>query len=431
MNGRFVPFDDIRRHVFDAATALEPKPEGINDIHLVRNLYGQISVSVADAVEKDEACRAALDRLAARLRATLGAHAAPKENAVLFVPESLLENLKDVRWKIRPGVYLVDRLVTAGDWWTVGESGASGRAVRCALYSVKGGVGRSTTAAVLAWHLVRTGRRVLVVDLDLESPGLSSTLLEPERRPDFGVTDWFVEALVGQDEHVLEHMTAAPRWAQDFDGDVRVVPAHGREAGEYLAKLGRVHMDAADDPWTARLGRLLDRLETAVEPDVVVLESRSGLHDIAAATVTDLGAQVLLFATDSESNWTDYKVLFGHWQGHHLAERIRERLSVVSALTPDLDTENYVQRFREHAWDLFRDHLYDEVLTSDDSDSFSFDVRDEGAPHDPLVIHWTRGLAAGASLRDLETDIDTVRSAYTSFLGRFDRLLRFGTDGAA
>ncbi len=430
MNGRFVPFDDIRKHVVDAAVALDPKPEGINDIYLVRNLYGQVSVSVADAVEKDEACRVALDRLAARLREALGAHAAPQENAILFVPAPLLTNLNGVGREVRPGVYLVDRLVTAGDWWTVGESGTSGGAARYALYSVKGGVGRSTTAAVLAWHLVRTGRRVLVVDLDLESPGLSSALLEPERRPDFGVTDWFVEALVGQDEHVLERMTAAPRWAQDFEGDVRVAPAHGRVAGEYLAKLGRVHMDAADEPWTARLGRLLDRLETAVEPDVVVLESRSGLHDIAAATVTDLGAQVLLFATDSESNWTDYEVLFGHWQRHELAERIRERLSIVSALTPDLDTENYVQRFREHAWDLFRDHLYDEVLTSDDSDLFSFDIQDVGAPHDPLVIHWTRGLAAGASLRDLETDIDTVRSAYAPFLDRFDRLLRFGDDGA-
>ena len=79
------------------------------------------------------------------------------------------------------------------------------------------------------------------MDLDLESPGLSSAVLEPDRRPDFGITDWFVEELVGQGDQVLGSMTAAPRWAQDFDGDVRVVPAHGRESGEYLAKLGRVY----------------------------------------------------------------------------------------------------------------------------------------------------------------------------------------------
>ena len=48
---------------------------------------------------------------------------------------------------------------------------------RFTLYSVKGGVGRTTTAAVLAWQLAHNGQRVLVVDLDLESPGLSSAML--------------------------------------------------------------------------------------------------------------------------------------------------------------------------------------------------------------------------------------------------------------
>lgn len=424
MSGRFVPFDDIWRHVVDAAGALDPVLERVDGVYLVRNLYGRVSVSVSDAVKGDERCRAVLESLAARMHEALGAHAVPKENAVLFVAESLLENVRSVGREVYPKVYLVDRLVTAGDWWTVGNSTAPERPVRCTLYSVKGGVGRSTTAAVLAWHLARAGKRVVVVDLDLESPGLSSALLETERRPDFGVTDWFVEALVGQDEYVIDRMTAAPRWAQDFDGDVRVVPAHGREPGEYLAKLGRVHMATDKDPWTVRLNRLVLRLEDSIEPDVVILESRSGLHDIAATTVTDLNAQVLLFATDSESNWADYRILFRHWQRHDLARQIRERLLVVSALTPELDPERYLQRFRERAWDLFRDHLYDEVAASDDADPFSFDLHDEAAPHDPLPIHWNRGLAAGASLYELHRS--TVSQAYAPFLNRVDRLPGLG-----
>ena len=51
---------------------------------------------------------------------------------------------------------------------------------------------------------------------------------------------------------------------------------------------------------------------------------------------------------------------------------------------------------------------------------FSFDLRDDDAPHAPLAIHWTRGLAADVSLRDFEES--TVRRAYASFLERFDRL---------
>ena len=74
-------------------------------------------------------------------------------------------------------------------------------------------------------------------------------------------------------------MTAAPRWVKDFNGDVRVAPAHGREPGEYLAKLGRVYMNAGER-WTRRLERLSGRLEDEFKPPVVLLESRSGLHDI-------------------------------------------------------------------------------------------------------------------------------------------------------
>ena len=437
VNSNFVRFDDIRKLVVDAVRQSGPISDEIDPIYLIRNLYGKVSISAPEDAEADDAVRRTLESLAVRLREALGTHGAPAGEPVLFVGRALLDSLRDTAWKI-PGTsntYFADRLVTAAGWWTVDDSGANaadgrrpsgGTAARFTLYSVKGGVGLSTTATVLTWHLANTGRRVLVVDLDLESPGLSSAMLEPDRRPELGVVDWFVEDLVGQGDRVIERMTSAPRWTQDFDGDVRVVPAHGADAGEYLAKLGRVHMDT-DVAWTARLRRLLERLESRFEPDVVLLESRSGLHDVAAATVTDLDAQVLLFAVDSESHWDDYGILFRHWQGHGLAARIRERLSIVSALTPELDTERYLQRFQEHAWHLFRDRLYDDLSSPDDAgDAFSFDLGDDDAPHAPLPIHWTRGLAAGGSLRDLEES--TVRQAYRPFLTRFGRLMQ-GTGG--
>ena len=422
MTDPFVAFDALTDRVAGVLETMSS--EALSEagrIYLVRDLLGRVRISVSDEMETSKTVRAVLEPLARRLHETLGPHGFPAEDAVLFMDAALLDDLDDQALMIHPGVYLADRLVTGGDWWTVREPPRTTSAARYTLYSVKGGVGRSTTAAVLAWHLARNGEDVLVVDLDLESPGLSSAMLDPAARPEFGITDWFVEDLVGQGNYVSERMVAAPAWAQDLDGDVRVVPAHGSEPGEYLAKLGRVYLDIKV-PWTVRLERLLSRLEETYKPSIVLLESRSGLHDIAAATVTDLGAQVLLFAVDAESHWTDYAVLFRHWQTHGLAPRIRERLSIVSALTPEIDTERYLRRFREQAWNLFRERLYDDIEPSGDSrDRFSFDLHEEGAPHDPIAIHWNRGLAAGASLRDLEWEQTTA--AYTKFLSRFDELL--------
>jgi len=101
---------------------------------------------------------------------------------------------------------------------------------------------------------------------------------------------------------------------------------------------------------------------------------------------------------------------------------------LVSALTPELDTEQYLRRFQEQAWDLFRDNLYDDVKPLDESGAeFSFALDADPAPHNPLPIHWTRGLAAGTSLHDLETT--TVEQAYAEFLRRFDLLFKFDDRG--
>ena len=438
MNPNFVSFDDMRNRVAEVFNATVAKPNAIDQLYLVRDLFGRVRIAVSDAVEADERCQETLNRLAEGLQQELGSHGYNREEAVLFVDEEMLTELNQIARPLESFVlrektgrtaswaHWVERLVTGSGWSSLTSHPESG-ARRFTLYSVKGGVGRSTTAAVLAWHLARNGQRVLVVDLDLESPGLSSAMLGAPQRPRFGVADWFVEDLVEQGDHVIDTMTAAPTWVQDFEGDVRVVPAYGREPGEYLAKLGRVYMDT-DEPWARRLNRLISKLEDKHRPSIVLLESRSGLHDVAAATVTDLDAQVLLFALDSDSHWADYTILFRHWQEQDVAAAIRERLSIVSALTPELGAEAYLQRFREHAWDLFRDYLYDEVPPSNDvSDPFSFGLVDDEAPHDPFVIHWTRGLAAGTSLRNLERT--TVRQAYEWFLERFDGLVPFGDSG--
>lgn len=413
----FVPFDSVRSRVVDVLKGSSEELHGLGEVYLVRNLYGKLRIAVSEAVREDEDRRNAVRGLAVRLQEKLGAYAYPEETAVLFVDSERLNALREDASKIASNVYWVDRLMTGSDWWTVKPSPSNDGPRRYTLFSVKGGVGRSTTAAVLAWHLARSGERVLVVDLDLESPGLSSAMLDARTQPEFGVTDWFVEDLVGQGERVIGRMSAHPSWSPELEGDVRVVPAHGSEPGEYLAKLGRVHVGAGTT-WAKRLGGLLSRLEDTHKPTVALLESRSGLHDIAAATVTDLNARVLLFAADSESTWTDYGILFRHWRDHDLATSIRERLFIVSALTPELDTELYLQRFRQQAWSLFRDHLYDEIAPAATGDEFSFALDDDEAPHHPIPIHWNRGLAAGASLRLL--DRAAVYQAYTAFLKWFD-----------
>jgi hypothetical protein len=72
---------------------------------------------------------------------------------------------------------------------------------------------------------------------------------------------------------------------------------------------------------------------------------------------------------------------------------------------------------------LYSEYLYDEVDPFGDTDDlFSFDIDHEDAPHIPIPILWTRGLAAGTSLRNLEKE--AARFAYSEFLETFDNIHR-------
>ena len=420
MTDDFVSFDSVSQRVHAILKSMDLTALQGTDVYLVRNLHGKVRI-IADEPD-NESVRAALADLATRLSHELGAHGHPPNASLLTLDIAASDLLGSSSRAISDGMFWVDRMVTSDGWGTVHTPSSSSN--RYTLFSVKGGVGRSTTAVVLAWHLARQGERVLVVDLDMESPGLGSAVLDQGAHPEFGIVDWFVEDLVGQSRHVVEQMTGAPTWARDLEGAVTVVPAHGRDPGEYLAKLGRVYLDT-DICWTERINSMITQLEAAWRPTIVLIESRSGLHDIAASTVTDLGADILLFTTDSESSWTGYEILFAHWRAHKLAENMRKRLFIVSALTPDIDTEQYLARFSERSWDLFRDHLYDDVEPMHADGGFSFDLHDVAAPHSPLPIYWNRGMAAGASLRSINAT--PVKLAYSDFLSSFDSQLRPAT----
>ena len=240
VNRQFVSFDHVLNLAVDFFQDASELPEDIESVLLLRDLFGVVHIAVPEVVEDNPTAQQALLELAENFLPTLGLHGSAADAAILFLDEETIAEFRVGALEITSGVYLVDRLVTGKEWWTIREPSPENSTVRYTLFSVKGGVGRTTTAAVLARHLASKGERVLVLDLDLESPGLLSAMLEPVARPQYGVTDWFVEDLIGQGDQIVDSITGVPRWSLSLEGDVRVVPAYGSDPGEYLAKLGRV-----------------------------------------------------------------------------------------------------------------------------------------------------------------------------------------------
>lgn len=400
-----------------------------------RDLNGRVRLVVEEGKEADTEARTALATITEAVHWRLGRHAVPIDRMVLFEPslDSIRNEAPHFPLEGVEGVDVVDRLATEGDWATITEPGSG--APRIVFFSIKGGVGRSTAMAAAAWALAESGRRVLVLDMDLESPGLSSSILPADRRPKFGITDWLVEDLVDNGDAVLGDMVATSQLSHN--GDIHVVPAHGVDPGEYIAKLGRAWMpkptaDGRREPWAQRLQRLIGALEARLKPDVVLIDSRAGIDEVASACVTDLGATcVLLFAIDGEQTWSGYRVLFRHWRRAGIARDIRERLQVVGAMIPETGTQEYYACLVESAWNAFSEELYDEVPAGElaTGDGFwNFDLGDETGPHHPWPILWNRGFAAMRSLHHRLEGIDAaqVQPVFGGLLTGLDELLDGG-----
>lgn len=418
-----------------------------------RNLNGRVRIILDEKheLEGDSGVPQPLQRLATSIHKRLDPHISKPERVWLFeddlaavMKSSQTFPLKDSAGQDIPEVFVVDRLASEATWSSIGgEPQGNGGIPRVVFYAMKGGVGRSTAVAACAFALAQAGLRVLVLDLDLESPGLSASLLPPDRQPAFGITDWLVEDLVNNGDAVSGALSALSPVSNASGGEIRVVPAHGREPGEYLSKLGRIWMpkfvDGRRQAWSERLERLLRELEGEHQPQVVLIDSRAGIDEIASACVTDLVAsRIFLFALDSHQTWSAYRLLFEHWQQHGAAEQIRDCLQTVGAMIPTWHdkSRDAVNALRENAYGLFLDTLYDEAPapTHDPGDisrngaspsPFSFDLNDATAPHSPRCIPWDQNFAAIRSLYDRFDDIDArmVEIAYGELIADLQSLL--------
>lgn len=432
MNGQHIFFNDALKLACQTVNALL-LPSGIRRL-LVRDIHGRIRLAINTLrAQYPPDMIASLTQAFTKLGVFNGGLLFHDD---LFNPEALFDDpdiAKVYAADAETPIRLLDRQIIGQDWLRPSESpSVQPSPPRLVFYGLKGGVGRSTALAMLAYTLARSGKNILLVDFDLESPGLSGLLLPPERLAEHGMVDWFIEDAVGQGEAVLERMISASPLAEHTQGDIRVAAAAGIEEKFYLAKLSRIYTDVAQnghvERFAQRVQRLVRTLEAQEKPDVVLIDSRAGLHDLAAVSIVSLATSAFLFAADTAQTWQGYRLLFSHWQSHPSVLRaIREKLVMVEALFPESEQAVRASRFLHHAYTLFSETIYEQIEPGTDPvpDVFNFDVHDTSAPHYPLRIKWNNRFQEFAPLLLLQhilTEAD-IAATFGDFLDGARRLI--------
>lgn len=268
-------------------------------------------------------------------------------------------------------------------------------APRHVFASLKGGVGRTTCLAVVAADLARRGRKVLVVDLDLEAPGIGSVLLPQKELPRFGLLDALVEnGLSGIDRDFLFDMVAASPFGRGR-GLIDVIPALGGAAQKHpanvLAKISRGYLEDQDESghpisFMGQTRRLIDALAALKQYDAVLVDARAGLNESTATAILGLGAQVLLFGEDTPQTFAGYRYLLAHLarfprdEADDWLDRIRMVHAKASA------DAMHQQAFRDRAHAIFQELLYRErpLLEAEPDNAVTlpeFSLDDTDAPH--------------------------------------------------
>lgn len=227
------------------------------------------------------------------------------------------------------GIELTSHTVQAPTNWddavSMVESGISfktndpiqGRPRRIVFYSYKGGVGRTTALAHVAFHLARSGSRVVVADMDIEAPGLHAVLPRPDGKPiAAGLVDYLWERQVRPIDSVTEEgletclvevkkgqHNAISYAVEDpvSRAQIHVIPAGvvGRDFVRRLHTLShRDVLTSSDDAWSLFEKELVEQLQ----PDILLIDARTGLGDWGGLSLLRLADEAFLVLYPSDQN---------------------------------------------------------------------------------------------------------------------------------
>lgn len=171
------------------------------------------------------------------------------------------------------------------------------------FYSYKGGVGRSLALANTAALLVKRGRRVVLIDFDLEAPGLDSFKEFESVAGQAGVVEYVTEFKTSNRAPDINQFVHRCSLEGQLRGQLWIMPA-GKKGPTYNAcrediKWAELYESGLGQPfidnWKAAIARYC-------QPDYVFVDSRTGLTDVGGICTLHLpDLVVMLFGLNQQN----------------------------------------------------------------------------------------------------------------------------------
>ena len=179
-------------------------------------------------------------------------------------------------------------------------------------YSYKGGVGRTVALIQTAYNLARQGKRVLLLDLDIEAPSLHNLFSDQVNDPidgvQAGIVEYLYHSVVQKKTDISLNEICCKLSVPDIQGEMFLIPALKTMNKQYLYQIGRLQTEKIQEDQV--FARLFEEIKRDYAVDMIMIDTRAGFNSWGSLSLLTLSTQVIFVAYPNEENVEGLNVAF-------------------------------------------------------------------------------------------------------------------------
>jgi cellulose biosynthesis protein BcsQ/nucleoside-triphosphatase THEP1 len=293
-------FDKIKNDVIDFSKTLND----FEKIFIVRNIYSRYAIYIiANTGEKNT------PNFSEELKNQIDTVEFIDENIDDFIYQDLIKSSELVYGNI----YFSERHLENTNWFI--QEGYKLKSPVTSFYSFKGGVGRTTATILTALLLAREGKKVMIVDFDLEAPGLASIFANQNDDSQSllsvkGFVDFLIDfesnkrdiTKINLDDYYFRKNEQALVGTQG--GELIIIPAistDSNSSNSYINKLSKTNIKFINSKeYIPDL--FLKKMEEKLNPDHILIDTRTGINDVGGLVFNRYAQTIFLLFYGNQQN---------------------------------------------------------------------------------------------------------------------------------